>query len=46
MIKDVYDGEVISVRTAGGETNKFPIIVGLHLGLVLSSHLFALVIDE
>jgi hypothetical protein len=37
---------VISVRTSDGDTNNFPISIGLHQGSVLSPYLFALVMDE
>ena len=31
MIQDMYSGAMTTVRTAVGETNSFPIIVGLRL---------------
>jgi hypothetical protein len=46
LIKDMYDNVVTSVRTSDGDTNDFPINVGLHQGLALSPYLFALVMDE
>jgi hypothetical protein len=46
LIKDMYDKVVTSVRTTDGDTNVFPINIGLHQGSVLSPYLFALVIDE
>jgi hypothetical protein len=46
LIKDMYDKVVTSVRTTDGDTNVFPINIGLHLGSALSPYLFALVIDE
>jgi hypothetical protein len=42
----VYDNIVISVRISDGETNDFPINIGLHQGSALSPYLFALVMDE
>ena len=35
-----------TVRTVVGETNDFPITVGLHQGSALNPYLFALVMDE
>jgi hypothetical protein len=46
LIKDIYDRVVISVRTNGGITSEFPLIIGLNHGLVLSLFLFAFVMDE
>ena len=43
-IKDMYDGAV--VRTHEGQTESFPITVGLHEGSSLSPYLFALVMDK
>jgi hypothetical protein len=40
------DKVVTSVQTADGDTNVFPVNIGLHQGLALSPYLFALVIDE
>jgi hypothetical protein len=37
---------VTSIRTSDGDTNDFPINIGLHQGSVLSPYLFALVMDE
>jgi hypothetical protein len=43
----MYDNVVISVQLSGdGDTNDFPINIGLHQGLTLSPYLFALVMDE
>jgi hypothetical protein len=42
----MYDNVVTSVRTSDGDTNDFPINIGLHQGSALSSYLFALVMDE
>ena len=46
LIKDMYDNVVTSVRTSDGDTNDFPIRIGLHQGSALSPYLFALVMDE
>jgi hypothetical protein len=46
LIKDIYDRVEISVRTNGGITSEFPLIIGLNHGLVLSLFLFAFVMDE
>jgi hypothetical protein len=37
---------VISVRTSDGDTNDFPINIGLHQGSTMNPYLFALVMDE
>ena len=44
--KDMYDRAMTSIQTTGGETNEFPITIGLHQGSALSPYLFALVMDE
>ncbi|KAF3635094.1 GDT1-like protein 5 [Capsicum annuum] len=44
-IKDMHDGAKTQVRTAGGDSEHFPVLTGLHQGSTLSSFLFALVID-
>jgi hypothetical protein len=46
LIKDMYDKVVTSVRTTDGDTDAFPINIGLHQGSALSPYLSALVIDE
>jgi hypothetical protein len=46
LIKDMYDNGVISVLTSDGDTNHFPINIGLYQGSALSPCLFALVMDE
>jgi hypothetical protein len=46
LIKDMYDNIVTSVRTSDGDTNDFPINIGLHQGSALSPYLFALVMDD
>ena len=42
----MYNNVVTSVRTNDGNTDYFPIKIGLHQGLALSPYLFALVMDE
>ena len=46
IIKDMYDRVVANVRTCGGITNDFSIIIGLHQGSALSPFLFSIVMDE
>ena len=46
VIRDMYEGVVTTIRSSVGETNEFPITVGLHQGSTLSPYLFALVMDE
>ena len=46
LIKDMYNNVVTSVQTSDGDTDDFPIRIGLHQELALSPYLFALVIDE
>jgi hypothetical protein len=46
LIKDMYDNVVTSVQTSDGDTNDFPINIGLYQGSALSPYLFALVMDE
>ena len=46
VIKDMYDGVVTSVKTAGGYTAEFPIQISLHQGSTLSPYLFTIVTDE
>ena len=46
LIKDMYNNVMTSVRTIDGNTDYFPIKIGLHQGSALSPHLFALVMDE
>jgi hypothetical protein len=46
LIKDMYDNVATSVRTSDGDTNDFPINIGLHQESALSPYLFALVMDE
>jgi len=46
IIKDMYDRVVANVRTCGGITSDFLIIIGLHQGSALSPFLFVIVMDE
>ncbi|GJN30394.1 hypothetical protein PR202_gb18697 [Eleusine coracana subsp. coracana] len=46
LIKDMYRDARTCVRTCDGDTNNFPIKIGLHQGSALSPYLFALVMDE
>ena len=46
LIKDMYNNVMIRVRTSDGDTDDFPIKIGLHQGPALSPYLFALVMDE
>jgi hypothetical protein len=39
-------GRLTSVRTSDGDTNDFPINIGMHQGSALSPYLFALMMDE
>ncbi|WMV12452.1 hypothetical protein MTR67_005837 [Solanum verrucosum] len=45
-IKDMYGGPKTWVRTVGGDSEHFPVEMGLHQGSVLNPFLFALVMDE
>ncbi|XP_075088268.1 uncharacterized protein LOC142170288 [Nicotiana tabacum] len=44
-IKDMYDGVKMQVRTVRGDSEQFPVIMGLHKVSTLSPFLFALVMD-
>ena len=46
IIKDMYDGVVVNIKTCGGLTSDFSITIGLHQGFVLSPFLFVIVMDE
>ena len=46
IIRDVYEGVVINIRTCGGLTDEFPNTIGVHQGSTLSPFLFAIVMDE
>ncbi|OIT40319.1 exocyst complex component sec6 [Nicotiana attenuata] len=45
VIKDMYDGAKTRVRTVGGDSDHFSVVMGLHQGSALSPLLFALVMD-
>uniref|UniRef100_A0A1U7YLA6 Uncharacterized protein LOC104250021 n=1 Tax=Nicotiana sylvestris TaxID=4096 RepID=A0A1U7YLA6_NICSY len=45
VIKDMYDDAKTRVRTVGGDSEHFPVVMGLHQGSVLSPCLFALSMD-
>ena len=40
LIKDMYSNVVTRVRTSDGDTDNFPIRIGLHQGSALSPYLF------
>ncbi|XP_019230933.1 PREDICTED: uncharacterized protein LOC109211809 [Nicotiana attenuata] len=44
-IQDVYDGAKTRVRTVGGDSEHFPVVMRLHQGSALSPFLFALAIN-
>jgi len=44
-IKDMYERVSTSVRTQDGDTEDFPITIGMHQGSTLSPYLFTLVFD-
>jgi hypothetical protein len=46
FIKDIYDDVMINVQTSDGDTNDFPIKIGLHQRSALIPYCFALVMDE
>jgi Reverse transcriptase (RNA-dependent DNA polymerase) len=46
LIKDMYKNVVICVRACDGESDTFPIKIGLHQGSALSPYIFTLVMDE
>jgi len=46
VIKNMYKGGRMRVRTPGGVTNDFYVGMGLNLGSALSPFLFTLVMDE
>nr|GEY38711.1 uncharacterized protein [Tanacetum cinerariifolium] len=46
IIKDMYEGAKTRVRTIVGNTEFFPMEVGLHQGSTISPYLFTLILDE
>ena len=46
IIRDMYDGVVVNVRTYGGITSDFSITIRLHQGSALSPFLFATIQDQ
>ncbi|XP_060184057.1 uncharacterized protein LOC132613816 isoform X1 [Lycium barbarum] len=46
VIKDMYEEAKTRVRTVGGDSEHFPVVMGLHQGSALSPFLFALVMDR
>ncbi|GJU40600.1 putative pre-mRNA-processing factor 6-like [Tanacetum coccineum] len=46
VIQDMYEGARTCVRTPTGNTEYFPVDVGLHQGSAISPYLFALILDE
>ncbi|XP_070025513.1 secreted RxLR effector protein 78-like [Nicotiana sylvestris] len=44
-IKDMYDGAKTQVRSVGGESENFSVVMGLHQGSSISLFLFALAIN-
>ena len=46
LIKNMYNNVMTSVRTSDGDTDDFPIRIGLHQWSALSPYLSALVMDE
>ena len=46
VIRDMYEGVRTRVRTVVGDTDDFPIDIGLHQGSALSPFLFTIVMDE
>jgi Reverse transcriptase (RNA-dependent DNA polymerase) len=46
FIKDIYINIVICVRACDGESDAFPIKIGLHQGSALSPYIFTLVMNE
>uniref|UniRef100_A0A1U7XC67 Uncharacterized protein LOC104232524 n=1 Tax=Nicotiana sylvestris TaxID=4096 RepID=A0A1U7XC67_NICSY len=44
-IKDMYDGAMTQVRTVGGDSEPFPVVMELHQGSTLNPFLFSLAMD-
>ncbi|XP_070017278.1 secreted RxLR effector protein 78-like [Nicotiana sylvestris] len=45
VIKYMYDGDKTRVRTVGGDSENFSVVMGLHQGSALNPILFALAMD-
>ncbi|XP_075088305.1 secreted RxLR effector protein 78-like [Nicotiana tabacum] len=45
MVKDMYDGAKTRVRTVVGDSDNFPMMIGLHHGSALNPFLFAFTMD-
>nr|XP_016506853.1 PREDICTED: uncharacterized protein LOC107824567 [Nicotiana tabacum] len=45
VIEDMYDGAKIPVRTVGGDSDYFSVMMGLHQGSTLSPFIFAMAMD-
>ena len=46
LIKDMYNNVMTRIHARGGETDTFPLTIGLYQGSTLSPYIFDLVIDE
>jgi Reverse transcriptase (RNA-dependent DNA polymerase) len=46
LIKDMYTNALTCVRACDGESDTFPIKIGLHQGSALIPYIFTLVMDE
>ncbi|GKF54936.1 retrovirus-related pol polyprotein LINE-1, partial [Tanacetum coccineum] len=46
VIRDMYNDAKTRVQTSIGNTEFFPVEVGLHQGSAISPYLFALILDE
>jgi Reverse transcriptase (RNA-dependent DNA polymerase) len=46
LIKDMYTNVMTCIRTCDGESDTFPIKIGLHQGSALNPYIFTLVMDE
>jgi general stress protein 26 len=46
LIKDMYVNVATCVRVCDGDSDVFPIMIGLHQGSALNLYIFTLVMDE
>ena len=46
VIKDMYKGAAMNVRTTCGKIDEFPMTIDLHQGVALSPYLFAHIMDQ